>query len=63
MRYKILQSFKFAHRGVEVTEYAKGDEVDVEDPEFGTVAVREGWAEAIDGGKPKKKGKPTETED
>lgn len=63
MRFKILKSFSFAHRGVEVIEYAEGDEVEVDDTDFEQVAISEGWVEAIDGAKPKKKGKPAESED
>lgn len=65
MRFKILQSFKFAHRGVDVTEYTQGDELEVEDVEFAEVAVREGWAKPVgeDAPKTKKKGKPAESED
>lgn len=51
MRFKILKSFKFAHRGVEVIEYAEGDEVDVDDTDFEQVAISEGWAEIAGGEK------------
>lgn len=52
MKFKILQSFKFAHGGVEVTEYFEGEEVDVEDAEFESIAVGEGWAAIAGTGEP-----------
>lgn len=42
----ILESFKFAHRGVEVREYTKGEKVETDDPELVTVATDNKWAKA-----------------
>lgn len=48
MKLKITQDFKFAHRGVEVREYAADTEVETDDAELVEIATREGWAEPAD---------------
>ncbi len=59
-KIKILQDFKFAHRGVEVVEYAKDTEIETEDDELIEISVGNGWAALADGNKqkPKKGGAP-----
>lgn len=41
---KILKSFSFAERGIDVIDYAEGDTVEVSD-DCAEVALAEGWAE------------------
>ena len=43
--FKIKQSFKFAHRGVDVVEYESGTERAFDDAELIEVATAEGWIE------------------
>lgn len=52
----IAQDFKFAHRGVEVREYAEGETVETDDHELVKVATENGWASQV-GEKPKGKSK------
>lgn len=40
---EVIEGFKFAHRGVEVREYSKGETVEVE-AECAEIAIREKWA-------------------
>lgn len=46
MRLQITETFKFAHRGVEVREYQAGNTVDTDDQELVDISTREGWAKA-----------------
>lgn len=41
---KIIKSFSFAERGIDVIDYAEGDTVEMSD-ECAEVALAEGWAE------------------
>lgn len=43
VKIEVVETFKFAHRGVEVVEYTKGSVVEVEQ-ECADIAVREKWA-------------------
>lgn len=43
--FKVKQSFKFAHRGVEVVEYEAGAEHDFVDADLIKVATEEKWIE------------------
>lgn len=52
----IAEGFKFAHRGVEVREYVKGETVETDDHELVKVATDNGWASQA-GEKPKGKAK------
>lgn len=45
MRIKVKQGFKYAYRGVEVTEYAAGDVIEVPE-ECAELALEQGWAVA-----------------
>lgn len=42
---KVKKPFKWAHRHVDVVEYAKGDFIETEDEDLIRVATEEGWAE------------------
>ena len=53
----ILEDFKFAHRGVEVRDYTKGETVETDDPELVEIATANGWAEAVGAEKPNRKAK------
>lgn len=48
MQIRITKNFAFAHRGVDVRNYAAGDVVDADDPQLLEVALAEGWAQAMD---------------
>jgi hypothetical protein len=48
MRLQITETFKFAHRGVEVREYQAGDTVDTDDQELIDISTREGWAKVAE---------------
>ena len=45
--FKVKQSFKFAHRGVEVVEYEAGAEHAFDDADLIDVATAEGWIEVV----------------
>ena len=45
--FKVKQSFKFAHRGVEVVEYEAGAEHAFDDADLIEVATAEGWIEPV----------------
>lgn len=45
MQLKAKQDFSWAHRGVEVEEFAKGQIINTEDQDLIRVSVEEGWAE------------------
>lgn len=51
MLVNILSSFRYAHGGIRVQEYAPAPAVDLPD-EVATEALREGWAEVCE--QPKK---------
>lgn len=44
MQLKAVQAFSWAHRHVEIREYAEGDVIDTEDQDLIEVSIREGWA-------------------
>lgn len=44
-KIEVIKDFAFAEQGIYVTEYAKGDVVDVSD-ECAECAIREKWAKA-----------------
>ena len=56
----VLKDFKFAHRGIDVEEFVKGDEPVEMTDECAELARQEGWAEPAkssgDGGKPANQG-------
>ena len=56
-KIKVTQNFSFAERGLYVTEYQAGEEVEVSE-ECAAVAVAEKWATAE---KPKRTAKAPET--
>lgn len=45
MKLKVLKAFTWAHRGVQVEEFAPDQEIETEDPDLIEVATREGWVE------------------
>lgn len=46
MQLKVINAFKWAHRGVEVEEFAEDQVIDTEDKDLIEVSLREGWTEA-----------------
>lgn len=46
MQLTITKDFLFAHRGVEVAAYTKGQEVETDDQDLIETATAEGWATA-----------------
>jgi len=59
MKIIAIQAFSWAHRGVEVQEFAKGEVIETEDEDLIAVATAEGWA-SKDGKPSKKKSGPAE---
>lgn len=45
MHLKAKQAFSWAHRGVEIEEFAKGQIIDTEDKDLIEVSLAEGWTE------------------
>lgn len=45
MKLTVKKAFKWAHRHVDVKEYAEGDEIVTDDADLIDVSTREGWAE------------------
>jgi hypothetical protein len=45
MYLKAKQSFSWAHQGVRIEEFAKGQLIETDDEDLIAVSVREGWAE------------------
>ncbi len=45
-KLKVKKPFKWAHRHVDVKEYAPGDVIDTDDADLIRVATEEGWASA-----------------
>jgi hypothetical protein len=54
MRLEILQDFKWAHRGVEVVEYTKGDTIETDDQDLIEVSTSDAnkWAAKAKKAKP-----------
>jgi hypothetical protein len=48
MKLIVITAFSWAHRGVDVQAYAKGDEIETEDQDLIDVSTREGWTSAAD---------------
>jgi hypothetical protein len=46
MKLIVITAFSWAHRGVDIQAYAKGDEIETEDQDLIDVSTREGWASA-----------------
>jgi len=49
MKLKITKDFQFAHRGCDVKQYTKGEEVESDDKAFIDVSTTEKWAKPISG--------------
>ncbi|HLO63168.1 MAG TPA: hypothetical protein VK165_09420 [Azonexus sp.] len=45
MHLKAKQAFSWAHRGVEIEEFAKGQNIETEDKDLIEVSLAEGWTE------------------
>lgn len=45
MHLKAKQDFSWAHRGVQIEEFKKGQLIETEDKDLIDVATKEGWAE------------------
>jgi len=43
MKLTVKEAFKWAHRHVEVKEYAEGDVIETDDADLIEVSIREGW--------------------
>lgn len=43
MKLIAKQDFSWAHRGVQIEEFKKGQEIDTEDPDLIKVSTDEGW--------------------
>lgn len=46
MKFKVIKSFSWAFRGVEVINFNEGDPLETEDEELIKVAKQEGWISA-----------------
>jgi hypothetical protein len=46
MKLIVITAFSWAHRGVDIQQYAKGDEIETEDQDLIDVSTREGWTTA-----------------
>lgn len=45
--FKVKQTFRWAHRHVDVAEYPEGEEHDFDDADLIKVATTEGWIEVV----------------
>lgn len=45
MHLKAKQEFSWAHRGVQIESFAKGQIIETDDEDLIAVSVKEGWAE------------------
>ena len=65
VKLDVLQDFKWAHRGVEVVEYAKGDTIETDDEDLIEVATDDAnkWASVAGDGKKKAKAGAPENKD
>lgn len=65
VKLDVLQDFKWAHRGVEVVEYAKGDTIETDGEDLIEVATDEAnkWAAVAGGGKRKARAGAPENKD
>lgn len=45
MNLKAKQDFSWAHQGVRIEEFAKGQHIETDDEDLIAVSIREGWAE------------------
>ena len=52
MQLKAKQDFTWAHNGVRIESFEKGQEIETEDLDLIEVSVREGWAEQQSKAKP-----------
>jgi hypothetical protein len=46
MKLTVKKPFDWAHQGVQITSYAKGDVIDTEDQDLIDVSRKEGWTSA-----------------
>lgn len=43
MKLKVIEGFTWAHRGIDVEQFAEGAEIDTDDGDLIDVSTREGW--------------------
>lgn len=51
MQLKAKENFSWAHRGVQIEHFEKGQVIDTDDEDLIEVSSREGWVEKIKVGK------------
>lgn len=49
MKLIAQEDFSWAHRGVDVEQFEKGQEIETDDEDLIEVSTREGWAAAAEG--------------
>ena len=47
MKLKAAKDFSWAHQGVRIQHYAKGEEIETEDKDLIAVATQEGWVRKL----------------
>lgn len=47
MKFKVKKPFSWAHRGVEIVNYATGEEIETDDADLIDVATSEQWIEKV----------------